>query len=127
MPDDPVIIPLRPEYFTAAPAVVARHAGMTATAFRYAGSVAGLTLSNEAGQIDLLPFHGQQIWDASFYGRRLTMGSMFDEPVAGFNQRWKLNSTSSAVKSSPLLHLTPWRRRNVQVLRSSEGSQLSAR
>ncbi|MFZ5671685.1 MAG: DUF4432 family protein [Pseudomonadota bacterium] len=83
MPTDTVvIIPLRPEHFASAPAVVARHAGMTATAFRYAGGVAGLTLANEAGHIDLLPFHGQQIWDATFYGRRLTMGSMFDEPVA---------------------------------------------
>lgn len=82
MPTDPVIIPLRPEHFTAAPAVVARHGGMTAKAFRYGSGVAGLTLSNEAGHIDLLPFHGQQIWDARFHGRRLTMGSMFDEPVA---------------------------------------------
>lgn len=82
MSTDPVIIPLRPEHFTPAPAVVARHGGMTATAFRYRSGVAGLTLANEAGQIDLLPFHGQQIWDASFFGRRLTMGSMFDEPVA---------------------------------------------
>lgn len=82
MPREPVIIPLRPEHFTSAPAVVARHGGMTATAFRYRSGVAGLTLANEAGQIDLLPFHGQQIWDASFFGRRLTMGSMFDEPVA---------------------------------------------
>lgn len=82
MTTEPVIIPLRPEHFTAAPAVVAHHAGTTATAFRYGSGVAGLTLANEAGHIDLLPFHGQQIWDACFHGRRLTMGSMFDEPVA---------------------------------------------
>ncbi|HTN97953.1 MAG TPA: DUF4432 family protein, partial [Nordella sp.] len=62
--------------------MVARHAGMTATAFCYGSGVAGLSLANEAGHIDLLPFHGQQIWDAQFFGRRLTMGSMFDEPVA---------------------------------------------
>lgn len=82
MSSDPVIIPLRPDHFTSAPAVVAHHAGMTARAFRYGSGVAGLTMTNEAGHIDLLPFHGQQIWDARFHGRRLTMGSMFDEPVA---------------------------------------------
>lgn len=82
MTPDHVIIPLRPDYFTRAPAVVAEHAGLTATAFCYDSGVAGLTIANSAGQIDLLPFHGQQIWDATFFGRRLTMGSMFDEPVA---------------------------------------------
>jgi len=82
MSPDPVIIPFRPEHFTRAPAVVAEYAGMTATAFLYGSGVPGLTIANDAGQLDLLPFHGQQIWDATFFGRRLTMGSMFDEPVA---------------------------------------------
>src|SRR5687768_18573291 len=50
----------------------------------------------------------------------------FDEATAGSIQRVKLKITSSALKSSPLCHLTPGRRWNVQVLRSSEASQLSA-
>jgi Domain of unknown function (DUF4432) len=50
-------------------------------AFRYASGAAALRIKNTVGEIVFLPFHGQQIWDAQFYGRRLTMRSMFDEPV----------------------------------------------
>ncbi|WP_119391339.1 DUF4432 family protein [Taklimakanibacter lacteus] len=78
---EPITIHLRPEHFTSAPTVLASCGGMTATCFRYASGVAGLTIANEAGLIELLPFQGQQIWDAVFFGRRLTMGSMFDEPI----------------------------------------------
>ncbi|MGE0237830.1 MAG: hypothetical protein AB7F09_09565 [Parvibaculaceae bacterium] len=82
MPRDPVTVTLRPEHFTPARHVLATHGGLTAACFRYASGVPGLAIANEAGHIELLPFHGQQIWDALFFGRRLTMGSMFDEPVA---------------------------------------------
>ena len=50
----------------------------------------------------------------------------FDEATAGSIQRVKLKITSSALKSSPFDHFTPWRRCSVQVFRSSEASQLSA-
>ena len=79
---DPVTVTLRPEHFTPARRALATYGGMTATCFRYDSGVAGLTIANEAGHVDLLPFQGQQIWDAQFFGRRLTMGSMFDEPLA---------------------------------------------
>jgi hypothetical protein len=78
---DPVVIELRPRQFTDAEAVLASHEGLTATTFRYGSGVAGLHIANEVGRITLLPFQGQQIWDATFHGRSLTMGSMFDEPV----------------------------------------------
>lgn len=81
MPMQPVTVTLRPEHFTPARHVLATHGGMTATCFRYDSGVAGLTIANAAGQIDLLPFQGQQIWDAEFFGRRLTMRSVFDEPL----------------------------------------------
>jgi hypothetical protein len=55
--------------------------GFEVWAFRYASGVAALRVRNAVGEIIFLPFHGQQIWDAQFYGRRLTMRSMFDEPV----------------------------------------------
>ena len=51
---------------------------------------------------------------------------MLDEPRSGLRQRSTFQTTWSATKSSPLCHLTPWRRWKVQVLRSSEASQLSA-
>ena len=46
---------------------------------------------------------------------------------SGLSQRSKLNTTSSALNSSPLFHFTPFRRLKVQVLRSSEASHFSAR
>ncbi|MBK8083904.1 MAG: DUF4432 family protein [Devosia sp.] len=52
------------------------------SAFRYATGIAALRVTNAVGEIVVLPYHGQQIWDATFHGRRLTMGSVFDAPEA---------------------------------------------
>ena len=58
------------------------HSGEIAvSAFRYATGLAALRIRNKVGEIIVLPFHGQQVWDATFHGRRLTMGSIFDEPI----------------------------------------------
>jgi hypothetical protein len=73
-------ITLLPEHFTRAETVLASYGGLTASTFRYSTGVAGLRIDNGVGTMELLPFQGQQIWDANFNGRRLTMGSMFDEP-----------------------------------------------
>ena len=59
-----------------------RAGDISVAAFRYRSGVAALRITNRVGEIVVLPFHGQQIWDASFHGRRLTMRSSFDEPVA---------------------------------------------
>lgn len=75
-------VELRPEHFTDAERVLVAHGEMTASTFRYRTGVAGLRIRNAVGYIDLLPFQGQQIWDAVFHGRSLTMGSMFPEPRA---------------------------------------------
>ena len=68
--------------FGRAPATLIRYAGMEVAAFRYRTGVEALRISSPAGEVMLLPFKGQQIWDATFSGRRLTMQSMFDEPQA---------------------------------------------
>lgn len=73
---------LDPALFTPTGKVIARSGLFTATAFRYRSGVAGLKISNGAGEIVVLPFQGQQVWDAQFHGRRLTMRSLFDEPLA---------------------------------------------
>jgi plasmid stabilization system protein ParE len=73
-------IELRPEHFTEAERLLVTHGEMTASTFRYGTGVPALRVRNAAGHIDLLPFQGQQIWDAVFNGRSLTMGSMFPEP-----------------------------------------------
>ncbi len=80
MTSDPVIIDLRPGHFGDAETVLATHGSLTASTYRYSTGVLGLRLRNGVGQISLLPFQGQQIWDAEFLGRPLTMRSMFAEP-----------------------------------------------
>ena len=57
-----------------------KEGGLSAIAFHYDSGVCGLRLENERGHITLLPFQGQQIWDAAFGGRVLTMRSMFQQP-----------------------------------------------
>ena len=75
-----VAIHLHPGFFSERERVLAEVEGLSATGFRYASGVCGLRLENERGHIILLPFQGQQIWDAVFEGRTLTMRSMFKEP-----------------------------------------------
>jgi Domain of unknown function (DUF4432) len=71
--------------FTRVETLIVDAGAISVFAFRYASGVAALRVCNKVGEIIFLPFHGQQIWDASFYGRRLTMRSMFDEPVNSRN------------------------------------------
>ncbi len=73
-------INLQPYFFTEAEKPLAEYEGLTASTFRYNTGVHGLRLANQIGQITLLPFQGQQIWQAEFYDRLLTMKSMFEEP-----------------------------------------------
>ncbi len=77
---DVTTVHLHPGIFTPCELPVLSQAGLTASAFTYPGGVAGLRLRNERGAIVVLPFQGQQIWDAAFDGRTLTMRSMFDQP-----------------------------------------------
>jgi hypothetical protein len=76
------VVTLRPGQFTDSETVLATFGGLTASTSRYASGVAALRIANELGHVVLLPFQGQQIWDARFLGRTLTMKSMFAEPVA---------------------------------------------
>jgi hypothetical protein len=71
---------LMPELFAERERVVLEHGPLAASAFRFASGVCGLRLKNELGELTLLPFQGQQIWSAAFYGRELTMKSMFEAP-----------------------------------------------
>lgn len=73
-------IQLRHEYFTEKEKLFAQHDGLSASTFIYNTGVEGLRISNTVGEIVVLPFQGQQIWDAQFHGRTLTMKSMFSEP-----------------------------------------------
>lgn len=74
------IINLEPYFFHEVEKKLAGYGGLSAYTFLYPGGVAGLRLANQAGQVVLLPFQGQQVWDVQFQGRSLTMKSMFEQP-----------------------------------------------
>lgn len=66
--------------FVEHPQLLLQQGELQATIWRFPSGVCALRLANSLGHLDLLPFQGQQIWDAWFRGRRLTMKSMFDQP-----------------------------------------------
>ncbi len=71
---------LHPSFFGEAERPLVESGELAAAAFLYPSGVQALRLSNALGSIVVLPFQGQQIWDAQFHGRTLTMRSMFDQP-----------------------------------------------
>jgi Domain of unknown function (DUF4432) len=81
MADGDMIIDLNAVDFGAAETTLVTAGAMTASVFKYRSGVKALRIRNARGSILLLPYHGQQIWDAEFLGRRLTMKTMFDEPA----------------------------------------------
>lgn len=71
---------LSQEQFLGQEVIVAECGELSASAFRFQSGVCAVRLKNSLGELVMLPFQGQQIWDARFRGRRLTMKSMFDQP-----------------------------------------------
>lgn len=71
---------LTPEQFTSHETSLAESGELSASIFCYPSGVCALRLKNSLGELVLLPYQGQQIWDATMRGRRLTMKSMFDQP-----------------------------------------------
>ena len=49
--------------------------------FRYNSGIHAVRIKNKNGYIIVLPFKGQQIWDAVFNGRNLKMKTIIDEPI----------------------------------------------
>jgi len=54
---------------------------LKAFAFAFSTGVQGVRVENPRGHFVVLPYQGQQVWDAVFDGRRLTMKNFFPEPV----------------------------------------------
>ena len=75
-------IHLRPEQFSEKERLLVEAGPLTAATFRYETGVAAVRLTNDLGELVVLPFQGQQIWSAHFGGRNLTMKSMFKRPNA---------------------------------------------
>ena len=74
-----VTIPLYPDLFDGR--TIARMGAIAVRAFTFPTGVAALEIENGAGRVVLLPFQGQQVWDAVFQGRRLTMETPFPAPL----------------------------------------------
>lgn len=72
---------LTPEQFARHETPLAERGELRASVFRFASGVCAVRLRNALGELVLLPYQGQQIWDARMRGRRLTMKSMFDQPL----------------------------------------------
>ncbi len=75
-----VEIDLNAVRFEAQPVALLQSDGMIVRVFRYSTGIEALTITTLVGEVIFLPFKGQQVWDARFNGRRLTMRSMFEEP-----------------------------------------------
>jgi hypothetical protein len=76
------ILHLHPAFFgdKERPLISARH-GLSASVFKFDSGVEALRMKNSLGELIMLPFQGQQIWDAVMRGRTLTMRSMFTQPL----------------------------------------------
>lgn len=73
-------LPLREALFEPAPQTIIDSGDLRATTKRYPSGIASLTIANERGYVEVLPFMGQIIWDAAFDGHSLRMKNMFSEP-----------------------------------------------
>jgi len=76
---------LKPGDFSAHESVVFESGKLKASTFVYATGVEALRIDSGRGHIVVLPYQGQQVWDAVFEGRRLTMNSYFSQPVKSRN------------------------------------------
>jgi Domain of unknown function (DUF4432) len=56
------------------------YGGLAAHLFTYDSGVQAVKLANDQGYIVLLPYMGQQVWNAFFGGRFLNMKAMYPEP-----------------------------------------------
>ncbi len=73
-------IHLQKNFFTETEKILAKYSGLTASIFIFDTGVHAVRLKNQVGEITVLSFQGQQLWDARFYGRTLTIKSMFTRP-----------------------------------------------
>ncbi|MFZ6030029.1 MAG: DUF4432 family protein [Chloroflexota bacterium] len=74
------ILHLTSSQFSEKESLLVEHGELKASTFRFPSGVCALRLENSLGELIVLPFQGQHIWDVSLRGRRLTMKSMFDQP-----------------------------------------------
>lgn len=78
--NDHAAITLQPAQFGELERPLVEWGEFRVSTFRYGTGVAGLRATNAVGDVEVLPFQGQQVWRAGFLGRQLTMRSMFEAP-----------------------------------------------
>ncbi len=74
-------VPLHRDELTRADRTVIELDGLSASLFRYDSGIEALRLRNGRGELVILPWFGQMIWDARFDGVGLTMRSGFEMPL----------------------------------------------
>ncbi|MDR3355070.1 MAG: DUF4432 family protein [Synergistaceae bacterium] len=74
-------INLRRSFFSECEKELGTWGGLRASTFIYSTGVYGIRVGNERGEIVVLPWNGQMIWDVVFDGVNLKMKSQFSEPV----------------------------------------------
>ncbi|MGA2766262.1 MAG: DUF4432 family protein [Spirochaetia bacterium] len=75
------VVSVRRGFFSDVERTFVTEGELAAALFRFDSGVEAVRISNSRGAIIVLPFQGQQIWDARFDDRVLTMRSLFTEPV----------------------------------------------
>jgi len=73
-------ISLREDYFNSSKQELFNYSKIQVFCSQFTSGVSYLEIRNANGKIIMLPFQGQQVWDAEFNGRRLTMRSPVKEP-----------------------------------------------
>lgn len=74
-------ITLNKSWFTANEEVLVDNGdGLSASIFAYSTGIQAVRLKNRRGEAVILPYQGQQVWDATFDGRSLCMFNRFEEP-----------------------------------------------
>ncbi|MEW6869007.1 aldose 1-epimerase family protein [Trueperella pyogenes] len=71
---------LHEQFFDHTPQTIISSGALRVITKRYSSGIASLTIANERGHVEVLPFMGQIIWDAVFDGHSLRMKNMFPEP-----------------------------------------------
>jgi hypothetical protein len=73
-------IRLQKEFFTHNEETLVKHGALEISLFKYKSGVRAARLKNRCGYVVVLPYTGQQIWDAYFYNRSLRMKTNFQSP-----------------------------------------------
>lgn len=80
MGSDSLCINLFKHHFTQNESELVVYGNMRVSSFCYPSGVFAIRIKNDRGEIIVLPFHGQQVWDAVFDGRRIKMETAVKEP-----------------------------------------------